>query len=124
MALQLQAYGVWLWSSKARVVCLRYVGSESVGPVDAIRRSVWLARRGGGSGSFGAMFVVYGWSSCVVWATRHLDRAALRLMTEQGSWSGGSRHGCVCFVQCWPFFSSKTGSICTVFGPGFSYKLG
>jgi hypothetical protein len=84
MALQLQAYGVWLWSSKARVACLCYAGSESVGPVDAIRRSVWLARRGGGPGPFGAMFVVCGWSSCVVWATRHLLRAALRLMTEQG----------------------------------------
>jgi hypothetical protein len=66
------------------VACLCYVGSESVGPVGAIRWSVWLARRGGDPGSFGATSVVCGWSSSVAWATRRLVRAALRLVTEQG----------------------------------------
>jgi hypothetical protein len=60
------------------------VGSEFVGPVGAIRWSVWLARRGGGPGSFGATFVVYGWLSSVAWATRRLVHATLRLVTEQG----------------------------------------
>ena len=34
--------------------------------------------------TFGTAFVVYGWSSCVAWATRSLLRAALWLVSERG----------------------------------------
>ena len=51
MALRRRLQGVLPWPSKARVVCWCYLGSESVGLVDATGRSVWLARRGGGPGA-------------------------------------------------------------------------
>jgi Mn2+/Fe2+ NRAMP family transporter len=63
---------------------LCYVGSEFVGPVGAIKRSVGWHAGAAAPDLFGATFVVCGWSSSVAWATRRLVRAALRLVTEQG----------------------------------------